>query len=161
MKPLSRRERIEVLLDHWEDFFECAARDDGPSGDGGVFLLPGMSRHPSVVELGRALGCLRDFAPNKAAHLCGFYGSSFRNVDRKRRVRSRRGFVLVDERVRERVVPGWVRAQKVRDGVALVSQDVSVGLEERRPWIFRGAVFLPDEINPMRVVRDSGPRVAA
>lgn len=144
MKPLSRRERIEVLLEHWPDFFEVAARDDGPSGDGGVYLLPGMSRHPSVVELGRALGSLRAFAPGKSAHLFAFYGAPWRTVDRPRRIKGRNGksgFVVV--RVRERVPPSWVRLQKVRDGVALVSQDVSSGVALRRPWCFRGEVFIP------------------
>lgn len=144
MRSLSRRERIEVLLDHWPDFFETAVRDGGSSGDGGVFLLPGMSRHPSVVELGRALGALRVVAPNKSAHLFAFYSSPFRNVDRKRRVMSKGRFHLVEERVRERVPPPWVRLQKVRDALALVAQEPRSVLEaERRPWCFRGDVFIP------------------
>ena len=148
MKALSRRERIEVLLDHWPDFFETAARDGGPSGDGGVYLLPGMSRHPSVVELGRALGALAEFAPSKAAHLFAFYGSPWRTVDRSRRVRSKGRFHVVEERVRERVVPSWVRLQKVRDAVALLAyepkSDASLEIANaHRPWAFRGEVFVP------------------
>jgi hypothetical protein len=141
VKPLSRRERIEVLLDHWPDFWDVASRDAGFVGEGNGWRLSGMSRHPSVVELGRALESLRVFAPNKFAHLAGFYGSEWRSVDRPRRIRGKNGKLgFVDERVRERVVPGWVRAQKVRDAVSLVAQDCPGA---GRPWIFRGDPFLP------------------
>lgn len=144
-KPLTRRERIEALLDHWPDYWETASRDDGPSGDGGVFLLPGMSRHPSVIELGRCLGALHEHAPSKSAHLFAYYGAPFRTVDRRRliKVKGKKSH-LVDERVRERVVPSWVRLQKVRDAVALIAQEpVDDAQALRRPWCFRGSPFLP------------------
>lgn len=141
MKPLTRRERIETLLDHWDDFYAVAGRDQSASSNGGVYLLSGMSHHPSVIELCRALQALRAFAPSKYAHLCGYYSAPYRTTERKRRIVGRKGKSgYVPERVRERVVPAWVRAQKVRDAVALVSQDAG---GEARPWCFRGEPFLP------------------
>lgn len=148
--PLTRRERIELLLEHWPDYYECAAKDDGPSGDGGVFLMPGMSRHPSVVELRRALIALRQIAPSSAGQIIGFYSAPYRCVDRQRRIRGKNGkFGYVPERRRERIVPAWVRAQKVEDGVTLIAQEPADEAEaERRPWCFRGQPFLPTPVDP-------------
>lgn len=162
MKPLTRRERIEVLLDHWPDFFDVGQRDLILSGEGGVFRLSGMSRHPSVVELARALAELRAFAPNKYAHLAGFYGSPYRTIDRKgrRRVGRKGRTEQTSVRVRERVVPAWVRAQKVRDAVSLLAQPVNGRLEEARPWCFRGEPFLPGPLLES-MPRSDGPKVAA
>lgn len=151
----TRLGRLVVLLDHWPDYYETAARDSGPNGDGGVFLLPGMSRHPSVVELGRALSELRSFAPNKSAHVFAYYSAPWRNVDQKRRVRVKGKFMVVDERVRQRVLPAWVRNEKVRDGVRLIAQDAG---GEARPWCFRGDVFIPA---PLLETYPGEPRVAA
>lgn len=159
MKPLTRKERIEVLLDHWEDFYAIASRDDALGGIGGVYLMNGMSHHPSVVELGRALMALREFAPRKYQHLAGYYSSPYRNTDRKRRLVGKRGkSALVDERVRERVKPSWVDMGKVRDAVALVSQDSAC---DARPWCFRGDPFIPKPLMEQEPARQHGPLVAA
>lgn len=156
-KPLSRRERIELLLEHWPDFWECAARDDGPSGDGGVYLLPGMSRHPSVIELGRALGALATFAPSKSTHLFAYYAAPFRTVRSAKETRTKHGRKVklagnpADPKSwaysRERVLPSWVRLQKVHDGVTLIAQEPADQQQaERRPWQYRGAVFIPQPL---------------
>lgn len=147
-KPLTRRERIELLLEWWPEFWETASRDDGPSGDGGVYLLPGMSRHPSVVELTRALNALRTYAPSKASHLFAFYAAPFRTVDYQRRAKGKNGrYAYVPDRRRERVTPSWVRTQKVKDGVSLIAQEPTCPEQaERRPWQYRGEPFIPQPL---------------
>lgn len=146
-KP-TRRERIELLLEHWPDYWETAARDEGPSGDGGVYLMPGMSRHPSVIELARALTALHAYAPGKSAHLFAFYAAPFRTVDYQRRVRGKNGrYAYVPDRKRERVTPPWVRLPNVQDGVALIAHEpLNDAQAQRRPWAYRGQPFLPQPL---------------
>jgi hypothetical protein len=175
----SRVGRIVVLLDHWQDFFETSARDDGPSGDGGVYLLPGMSRHPSVVELGRALGQLWLFAPGCSAHLFAYFAAPIRNTDRRRRVKSKGKFHVVDERVRARVLPSWIQEKRVVAGVRFVAQEplcescrLRSGDRERgcagcasvaliRPWCYKGEVFLPAPLLESYPGEANGGKVAA
>src|SRR5215207_6094873 len=121
MKPLTRRERIETLLDHWPDFFDSGGAG---TGGGGVFMLPGMSRHPSVVELGRALAELKAAHRGSFAHLSGFYASPYRTVERQRRIRGKNGKSgLVAERVRERVVPRWVVTARAVECVGMIAAE--------------------------------------
>jgi hypothetical protein len=158
----TREGRVAELLNHWLDFFDPGG---AAAGGGGVLMLPGMSQHPSVVELGRALEALQLFAPNKSAHLFAFYASPFRTwragrpVKGGRRVRGDLSDPSTKTWVhgRERVVPSWVREGKVRDGVRLIAQRPP-GRPELRPWCFRGEVFLPA---PLLERVQEEPRVAA
>lgn len=150
-KGVSLRERtIGELLNHWPEFFDVPLRS--APGGGGVLMLPGMSRHPSVVELGRALEALQVFAPSKFVHVRGFYSAEWRTamVWRDLRVKGRKR--RIEEPARVRVVPGWVRPQKVRDGVRLLAYESS------RPWAFQGVPCLPAPL----LERQAGePKVAA
>jgi hypothetical protein len=155
---------VVFLLDHWADFFETAARDDGPSGDGGVFLLPGMSRHRSVVELGRALESLWWYVPGCSAHLFAFYAAPFRTTtgwrDLKVKGRKRR----LEVPVRERVLPSWVKRSRVEDGVRFVAQKPRSPAEAVvRPWCFRGEPHIPLQLleRPRAGVGSSDEPVAA
>lgn len=175
----SRVGRIVVLLDHWSDFYETAARDDGPSGDGGVYLLPGMSRHPSVVELGRALESLWLFAPGCSAHLFSYYASPFRLVDSRRKVKAKGKSFWQEERIRVRVLSGWISDGRVKAGVRFVAQEpVCVSCRLRpdgrvagcsgcaavavvRPWCYRGWPELPAPLLERFPGEVGGPKVAA
>lgn len=146
---MTKRERIILLLDHYEDFFRPAAGNPSVSaGDGAVLLLPSMSRHPSVVELCRCLNLLADRGPVQYAHLKAFFTAEHRLVDAPVKRKAKKGTVTVVERRRERVVPGWVRQQKVTRGVDFVAA------------AFRGEVFLPDQINPWKPEQQYGREAA-
>lgn len=140
--PESKLEKIQYLLDHWEDIFDPSGTSAvGSPGDGsGVALLPLMSRHRSVRELERCLGVLGVEAPGQLAHLKAFRCAEWRiRVDRVRVTRPRRQgkrvqSEQVERRSRERVVPGWVRQEKVRLA------------EGRLVKLFRGQVDIPGEL---------------
>lgn len=134
VRQMTKRERVEFLLDHYEDFFlGTSAQASVAAGDeGNVPLLPLMSRHPSVRELLRCLLLLQAHAPSQFQHVKAFYTAEWRTRDVV--VKARKGKPLGPRRVRERVVPSWVRAQKVRLGVDFVASQ------------FRGEVFIPNEL---------------
>jgi len=175
-----RSGRIIFLLSHWQDFFETAARDDGPTagecpacagwyskkhtcGTTGVYLLPGMSRHRSVVELGRALGELRYYAPGCSAHLFGYYGSPFRTALGWREVRVKGRKRRIEMLVLERVLPSWVELRRVEAGVLFVAQKPRSSAESLlRPWCFRGNPKIPAPLlAPMPKAGSSDEPVAA
>jgi hypothetical protein len=142
--PVSRVARIRFLLDHWEDIFDPSVTSPGGSpGDGsGVAMLPLMSRHRSVLELARCLVVLAEEAPVQHSHLRAYHGAEWRV--RVVRVRKRRPHKrsqggrpkveVVETRSRERIVPAWVRMEKVRSG------------EERLAELFRGSVEIPEDL---------------
>lgn len=134
---LSKRQKVEFLLDHWQDFHETLYASDihADDVDDAVTLMPRMSRHPSVRELLRAVGLTRQAMPNKCAHMMAVYTAEWRNTTRMEKQRRKRGKTeLVERRVRERVVPAWVRRQKAEDAFDHVVLS------------FRGEVFIPDEL---------------
>jgi hypothetical protein len=138
---LSKLEKIRYLLDHWEDIFSPpgVTSTSRSSEGGGVALLPLMSRDRSVVELERCLRVLAVEAPCQLSHLKAYRCAEWRvRVDRVRRKRrSASGkplFETVTVRTRERVVPRWVRLEKVRRAEARLVQ------------LFRGSVRVPDEL---------------
>lgn len=140
--PVSKREKIVHLLGHWEDIFNPpgVTGTSSSSSGGGLALLPLMSRHRSVVELVRCLGVLAVEAPVQLSHLRAYHGAEWRiRVDHVRVKRPRRqgGKVrseLVETRTRERIVPSWVRLEKVRRA------------EGRLVELFVGQVDLPEEL---------------
>lgn len=139
--PESKRERIAYLLDHWVDIYDPGGTSVfGSPGDGsGSPLLPLMSRHRSVLELCRCLAVLAEQAPVQASHLKAYHCAEWRiRVDHVRVRRPRRAgkakYELVEQRVRERVVPSWVRLEKVRRG------------EDRLAELFVGQVDIPEEL---------------
>lgn len=134
--PVTKHDRIVYLLDHWDEIFDpnVTSPKGSPSG-GGVALMPRMSRHPSVVELVRCLHALQTVAPRQHDHLKAYYCAEWRiRVDTIRRKRPGGKFESQEVRRRERVVPRWVRLEKVRRGEAVLVES------------FRGEVFIPDEL---------------
>jgi hypothetical protein len=129
MKAMSRRDRIVFLLDHWEDFFEQASSgglvivdDQTRRMSDDWTLLSSMSRHPSVVELGRCLELCRRMAKGHYNHLRAFYGSEWRTIDRPVKKRNAHGKLVDDTaRVRERVVPAWVVMRMVERATDFVA----------------------------------------
>lgn len=134
--PTSKHAKIVHLLDHWDDIYAPALTTNGGTGNGGMALLPLMSRHASVVELARCLDVLRTVAPVQHAHLKAFHCAEWRThrwTEQKKHKRSGK-WERVERSERQQLVPGWVRREKVRRA------------EERLVAMFRGPVFIPDEL---------------
>lgn len=131
----TKRCKLLCLLGHWDDIYAPALTTNGGTGNGGMALLPLMSRHASVVELARCLDVLRQVAPVQHAHLKAFHCAEWR-THRWTETKRRKGGKLerVERSERQQLVPGWVRREKVRRA------------EERLVAMFRGPVFIPDEL---------------
>lgn len=156
MEYKQKRQMIEQLLDHWEDFY-LPSPSGVSSGDGeslGMAFVSGMSRYPSVVELARCLELTRRMAPRHYAHLIGFYRAEWKTKTLTKRVRDAAGdyvskpilsrvhqedgtWELVPSRVRERVVPRWVEEKLVDRAL-----DFLVGV-----WDFKVVLELPPALN--------------
>lgn len=147
MKAMSKRERIEFLLEHWTDFFDpdgtMSERGAVSGSEGGIPLLPKMSRQRSVVELGRALGEVHARWPNHFKHLNAFYLAPWRTT-RQPKVKSHKGRTVrlradpsrdLDwDYKRVRIVPPWVSSRMVCLGVDGVT------------FVFVGEVYIPNEL---------------
>lgn len=106
-----KRKTIETLMDHLEDYVlpSVGVAPAGGVEGTGILFASGMGSYPSVKELDRILGQLKATVPNHYAHLRGFYSAEWRTTTRPGKIRSAQGkMVVVDTRVRERVVPSWV-----------------------------------------------------
>ena len=135
---LTKRQRVELLLDHWQDFHETLHAVDHDHLGGGdpdaVTGMPAIYHHPSVVELRRVIGEARRVMPVNVAHMLAFYEAEWRTVDRVETRRTKKGRLQVSVRRRERIVPAWVRRRKVDHAVTLVA------------GAFRGPVHVPSEL---------------
>jgi hypothetical protein len=132
--PRSKRARVVVLLEHWEDFWLPPAGGGG-SGSGSSPHLGAMARHPSVVELVRCLAVLKREQPRLHDHVKAFYGAEWRvrvRAGTRKRPRGKVERVVLRDRVR--VVPGWVAPGYVRAGEARLAE------------LFVGPVFIPEEL---------------
>ena len=135
--PTTKLEKIRYLLDHWDDIHNPPLSSSAPGrrGGGGNALLPLMAGDRSVRELVRCLGVLKVSAPVQYAHLMAHHTAEWRiRVDHVRKLRSKGLTELVEVRTRERLVPSWVRAQKV----TLAHRSLVAG--------FRGPVDIPAEL---------------
>jgi hypothetical protein len=141
--PVSKLARIRYLLDHWEDIFDPGGTSAfGSPGDGsGSPMMPLMSRHRSVLELERCLRVLAVEAPSQLSHLKAYHCAEWRirvdhvRVKRPRRQGGKAMSELVETRTRERIVPSWVRLEKVRRA------------EDRLVVVFRGRVEIPEDLS--------------
>ena len=134
---MTKRERVEFLLDHWCDFWETLERSETMRGDPGesLSLMPAMSRHPSVVELVWAITETRKVMPHQTAHMMAYYTAEWRNTTQPMKRRTKKGKVeVVNVRVRQRVLPMWIELPKVYAAVHVVTE------------VFRGEVFVPSEL---------------
>lgn len=140
MNYQQKRALIEQLMDHWEDFY-LPSPSGVSTGDGeslGVAFVSGMSRYPSVAELGRCLGLCKRMAPRHYAHLVGFYRAEWRTVTRLQKRRTQSGKTAEEPtRVRERIVPRWVEEKLVDRAL-----DFLVGV-----WDFAVVLELPPALN--------------
>lgn len=131
-------EKLQYLLDQWDVIHDPNVTAPlGLTGDGsGVALMPLMSRHPSVLELGRTLGLLLWANPGDYRHLVAYRQCEWRVQWIPTRIRGPRGKMIVGDPqpVRRRVLPAWINHQRVESGEAFVEAK------------FRGEVFIPDEL---------------
>jgi hypothetical protein len=135
--PTSKRDKIVYLLDHWDEIHDPdAGSPQGRPGDGtNTPHLAYMAHHPSVVELARCLAAVKLAAPFQHSHLMAYHQAEWRIHVRVGTVKRRGGkFERVEFRDRHRRIPEWVRMGYVRAG--------ELRLEE----LFRGPVFIPDEL---------------
>jgi len=135
--PVSKREKLCYLLDHWDEIHDPnAVSSVGSPGDGtSTPQLGPMSRSASVVELVRCLAVLRGEAPSQSAHLMALHCAEWR-VKRWSESKRRKGGKLetVARAERERIVPRWVDMGKVRRA------------EDRLVVLFRGPVSIPEPL---------------
>ena len=131
----TKLEKIRFLLDNWDLIHDPDITSGSPGDGSGVALMPLMSRHQSVIELGRTLGLLLWANPGDYRHLIAFRQCEWRGVSATVKVRGPRGKpVEVEQRQRQRVLPRWLNMQRVRAGEAF--------LEAK----FQGDVNIPDEL---------------
>jgi hypothetical protein len=166
MRQMSRRERIEFLLDHYEDFFLMSANGVEASDDANGPALPRMSRHPSVVELCRCLAALERYAPRDFAVVKGFYTAEWRiahaarkqDVPAAQRENAHHDSKRGTHAYRERVLSTWVRRELWRKDRAIswIAWDGWPKVPEPKPEgmpsvtvAFRGhkgEVFIPTDL---------------
>lgn len=135
-------ERVRFLLDHWDAIF-----DGSPSSEPFVSVsssfsssppgqLPDEARHHTIKELERCLRLLAAACPGDYRHLKAFRcGAEWRNVDTWRRVKLPSGkYDWVPDRIRERIVPRWLKPERVAAGESFIVR------------VFRGEIFIPDDL---------------
>ena len=135
-------ERVRFLLDQWDAIFDGSPSSEefvsisssfssGPPGK-----LPDEASHPTIRELERCLRLLASASPGDYRHLKAFRcGMEWRCVDTWRRVKLASGkYDWVPDRIRERVVPRWIRPERVLAGELFLIR------------VFRGEISLPDDL---------------
>jgi len=135
-------ERIRWLLDHWDAIFDGSPSSEpfgvvGPSaGSKRPGKLPRMAHHSSVKELERCLVLLASANPGDYRHLKTYRcGAEWRCVDTWERIKLPSGrYDWVPIRKRERIVPRWIRPERVLAGERFLCR------------VFRGEVFIPDDL---------------
>ena len=135
----SKRQRIQFLLDRWDDIFgpDIASSLNGNRGGSGLdSALPEMAHDRSVVELQRCLSSLALDDPAGHKHLKFFRcNAEWRQVSAKIKFRGPNGRQL--EGVgwkRERIVPAWIDPRLV------------VRAEQYLEREFKGALFIPKDL---------------
>lgn len=138
-----KRERIQFLLDRWDDIFAPSLPSlmaSGPvSGSASSMSpkpLPAMASHASVKELARCLEALLSASPGDYRHLKTYRcGAEYRQVRAMIRVKLHSGrYDGIPGWKRERLVPRWINAQRVERAEAFIER------------LFRGEVFIPREL---------------
>jgi hypothetical protein len=139
----NKRERIQFLLDHWDDIFAPSLPSltgSGPvSGSAHSSYpkpLPRMARSASVRELARCLELLLAASPGDYRHLKAYRcAAEWRQVRALIRVKlaSGRDDTTLGWKM-ERIVPRWLSPQRITRAEGFIEAK------------FRGDVFIPREI---------------
>jgi hypothetical protein len=135
--PVSKRDRIVYLLDHWDDIFSPPVSIGlfSAGGSSGSPHLSGMARHSSVVELVRCLAVLKLEEPRWHDHVKLFHCAEWKIRTWSTVVRRKGGKrETVVHRDRARRPPADVRMDWVRLG------------EDRLAELFVGDVSIPTEL---------------
>lgn len=121
----TKLDRVRHILDHWQDIYYPGGSDSLATFTGTSHqaptskeprALPRMADHRTVRLLERALCTLATSEPDLTRHLKAFRcNADWRTIDRwyVRRLPSGKPDI-VEQRVRERIVPTWVSLTKVR-----------------------------------------------
>src|SRR5690242_19118072 len=118
----NKRERIQFLLDRWDDIFApslpslmASGPVSGSAHSSSPKPLPAMASHASVKELSRCLELLLSACPGDYRHLTMYRcGAEWKNVDTWERVKLPSGrHDFVPRRKRERLALKWIRSERV------------------------------------------------
>ena len=144
MEVSEQMRKLQFLLDHWDAIFDGSISSEEPfaaiSKSSFSSSIPGRlpdeAHHPTIKELERCLRLLASACPGDYRHLKAFRcGAEWRNVDTWRRVKLPSGkYDWVEHRVSERLVPRWLRPERVLAGEKFILR------------VFRGEIFLPDDL---------------
>lgn len=133
--PVSKRDKIVYLLDHWDDIHSPPVSGYGRSTGTDTPHLSPMSRHTSVVELVRCLTVLKLEHKLWHDHLKAFHTAEW-TIHTRRSTKKRKGGkseqIILRDRIRR--PPSWVAMGYVRSG------------EFRLAELFVGQVFIPEPL---------------
>lgn len=131
-------DRLRYVLDHWQDIFDVLVSNSRPKDSPGrsssthTPSLPPMAKDRGVRRIECALTILADKEPVLARHLKAYRcNAEWRIADKwvVRRLPSGKRDI-VEDRVREKVVPDWVSLPKVHRAelllLKLLRNDVSI-----------------------------------
>lgn len=131
-------DRLRYVLDHWQEIFDAPVSSSAPKGTRGTSSshspppLPRMARDRGVRRIECALTILADSEPVLARHLKAYRcNAEWRTTDKwmVRRLPSGKRDI-VEQRVREKIVPDWVELRKVTAAemllLKLLRGDVSI-----------------------------------
>lgn len=137
--------RLRHILDHWQDIFDPGVTSTWATFTGTSHQhpasrapspLPQMAGDRGVRKIERALTTLADTEPVLARHLKAYRcNAEWRTTDKwvVRRLPSGKRDI-VEQRVREKIVPSWVELQKVRLAELLLVK------------LLRGSVEIPHDL---------------
>ena len=140
-----KRCRVIYLLDHWQDIFDPSITSTWATFTGtshqapasrAPLPLPEMARDASVRKIERALAVLADREPLLVRHLKAYRcNAEWRCTDVWRVITLPSGKQdIVESRIREKLVPNWVRLDAVSEA------------EDRLLRLVRGDVSIPREL---------------
>ena len=137
--------RIRHILDHWQDIFDPSVTSTWATFTGLASVAPGsrtptplprMASHPSVRKIERALTALAEREPALVRHLKAYRcNAEWRCKDTWVVVRLPSGKQdIVERRVREKIVPSWIKRDKVDKAETLLNR------------LVRGDVSIPEDL---------------
>lgn len=129
----ARRQRLETLLEHWDEIWDPHAGLQDQAGDGtGTQQMPKWIHDQSIQEIDR---CLRLLPTQERAHLKAYYLAETRIVIHRTRIKIRRGVYTTKPQPRiERILPTWINLTRKDNALALLE------------LMIQGPIEIPNEL---------------